>query len=245
MYEAVQARPDGESTVSRLARTAADCGFEGIIVRNHGDSDHDTDLDRIRAACEVDVVDGVEVRAEDPSRASGFVGNYRDDRTIVCVHGGTERLNRFAVEQPVVDVLAHPMVDDGDFNHVLAKAAVENGVRVEFDLSRVLRAEGGRRVRAIRGLRKLRDLVTAYDVPFVVTAGSDSHLQLRAPRELVAVGEVVGFTGDEIERGLTEWQRLADRNRERKSESLVEPGVRVGSYEETGGEGPRTDGENE
>jgi len=235
MYEAVHARPDGTSTVSRLARTAREYGFSGLVVRNHGDSRHDADLERVRDNYDVDVVDGIEVRTDDPSRASGYVGNYRTDRTVVCVHGDSERMNRFAVEQPAVDVLAHPM-DGGDFNHVLAKEAARNGVRVEFSLARVLRVEGGRRVRAVQDLRKLRELVDHYDVPFVVTADARSHLHLRAPRELRAVGEAVGFTASQIDEGLAEWGRLADRNRERQSESFVEPGVWRGTREGSGGD---------
>jgi ribonuclease P/MRP protein subunit RPP1 len=233
MYEAVHARPDGESTVSRLALTAAEHGFDGLVVRNHGDADHDADLGRLREAFDIDIVDGVEVRADDPSRASGYVGNYRPDRTVVCVHGGTERLNRFAVEQPAVDVLAHPMRGDGDFNHVLAKEAKRNGVRIEFSLARVLRSQGGRRVQAIGDLRKLREIVDHYDTPYVVTGDSRSHLQLRAPRELRAVGEAIGFDADGIEAGLEEWGNLAARNRERQSDAYVEPGVR---RESAGGE---------
>jgi len=53
MYEAVHVRPDREaneradgnepgntdgSTVARIALTASEYGFEGIVVRNHGDS---------------------------------------------------------------------------------------------------------------------------------------------------------------------------------------------------------------
>jgi ribonuclease P/MRP protein subunit RPP1 len=224
MYEAVQAWPDGESTVARMVRTAERYGFSGVVVRNHGDADRD-DLDRIREGTPLDVVDGVEVRAEDPSRASGFVGNYRPDRTIVCVHGGTERLNRFAVEQAAVDVLAHPMAGDGDFNHVLAKAAAENGVRVEFSLHQVLRAQGGRRVQAVGDLRKLKELVAQSDVPYVVSGGPTSHLHLRAPRELKAVGDSIGLGAEWIETGLAEWGRLAARNRDRQSDAFVEPGV--------------------
>jgi ribonuclease P/MRP protein subunit RPP1 len=232
MYEAVHARPDGDSTVARYARTAAEYGFDGVVVRNHGDAVADYDAARIAEAYDVDVVDGVEVRASDPSRASGFVGNHRDRRTIVAVHGGSVSLNRFAVEQPAVDVLAHPMADDGDFNHVLAKAAADNGVRVEFSLRRVLRAEGGRRVQALQDLRKLRELVEHYDVPYVVSADPTSHLHLRAPRELRALGEVIGFSDDQIASGLAEWGRLADRNRERQSDAFVEPGVWRGSRRE-------------
>ena len=220
------ARPDGESTVARLALTAAEYGYEGLVVRNHGDADHDADLDAVAEEYDLDVVDAVEVRAEDPSRASGYVGNYRPDRTLVCVHGGSVELNRFAVEQPAVDVLAHPM-DGGDFNHVLAKAAAENSVHVEFALGRVLRSQGGTRVQTLQDLRKLRELVAAFDVPYVVSTDATSHLHLRAPRELRALGEVVGFDPDQIAAGLRAWGDLAGRNRQRQSEAYVEPGVRV------------------
>lgn len=229
MYEAVHAYPGGESTVARMAATAAGMGYSGVVVRNHGDELPEYDPDRIVAEYGIDVVAGVEVRAESAARASGFVGNHRDSKTIVAVHGGD--LNRFAVEQAAVDVLAHPM-DGGDFNHVLAKAATENGVRIEFNLAPVLREDGGPRVQAIGDLRKLREIVERYDTPYVVSADPRSHLQVRAPRELRAVGEAIGFDADQIDRGLREWGRLAERNRERAREEYVEPGVRRGRYDE-------------
>ena len=225
-YEAVHARPDGDSTVARMALTASEYGFDGVVVRNHGDALADYDPEAISDAYDVDVVPGVEVRADDPSQASGFVGNHRPDTVVVAVHGGTVAMNRFAVEQAAVDVLAHPMRDDGDFNHVLAKEAAENGVRVEFSFRDLLDSTGGRRVRRVQSMKKLRELVEYYDVPYVVSADPASHLELRAPRELVALGEAVGFTAEQIETGLEEWRRIATRNRERLSDSFLEPGVR-------------------
>lgn len=225
MYEAVHAHPDGESTAARMALTASEAGFEGIVVRNHGDSPASYDPASISEQYDVDVVTGVEIRASDPSRASGFVGSHRETVTIVAVHGVNPAINRFAVEQPAVDVLAHPMSGEGEFNHVLARAAAENGVRVELSLAPVLREQGGSRVRALRDLRKLCELVEQYDAPYVVSADPTSHLQVRAPRELRAVGEAAGMSDEQIERGLREWGTLASRNRERGSEEFVEPGV--------------------
>ena len=232
MYEAVHAHPDGQSTVARLAKTAADYGFEGVVVRNHADARAEYDPERIRDEYGIDVVEGVEIRTDDRQSASGAVGNYRTTETIVAVHGGTNAMNRFAVEQAKVDVLAHPMAGDGDINHVLVKAAVENGVRLEFDLSGILRQSGGRRVRALQSLRKLREIVDHYDAPYVVSAEPTSHLEVRAPRELKALGEELGFTREFIEDGLAEWGRLAERNRHIHSESFIEPGVERGKYEE-------------
>jgi len=260
MYEAVHAYPDGEATVARHAETAARYGYDGIVVRTRdalspavsendsggtgsdgADSDgsdgHESpvrDPAAIREEYGVDVVDAVEIDADDPTSASGAVGNYRSDRTVVCVVGGDDALNRFAVEQERVDVLVRPMAGGGDVNHVLAKAARDNGVHVEFDFGPALRATGGKRVRALADLRKLREIVSHYDAPYVVSANARSHLQLRAPRELVAVGEAVGFDAEAVREGLRGWGEIAERNRERRSEGFIEPGVRRGRYEEDG-----------
>lgn len=229
MYEGVHAYPDGEATVARLAKTAADYGYDGVVVRNHGDSRADYDAEAIGDEYGIDIAAGIEIRTDDASQASGLVGNYRSKVDVVCVHGGA--LNRFAVEQPKVDVLAHPM-RDGDVNHVLAKAAAANGVHVEFNFGRVLRENGGPRVQAIQGLRKLRELIAQYDVPYVVSVDPHSHLHLRGPRELYAIGKTVGFDREAIEAGLHAWGDLVERNRTRRSESFIEPGVRIDEHEE-------------
>lgn len=232
MYEAVHAYPDGEATAARHAREAADLGYEGVVVRNHGDAPAEYDPRAVAEEFGVDVVRGIEVRTDDRSQAAGLVNRFREETTLVCVHGGNSSINRYAVEDPKVDVLAHPMRGEGDVNHVLARAAAENGVRLEFSLADILRTDGGPRVGAISGLRKLRELVEAYDAPFVVSADPISSLDWRSPRDLVAVGEVVGFEGETVREGLREWGRLAARNRERASESFIEPEVRRGRYEE-------------
>ncbi|AFZ74752.1 RNase P subunit p30 family protein [Natronobacterium gregoryi] len=232
MYEAVHAHPDGASTVARLAKTATDYGFEGVVVRNRSDARADYDAAEIREAYGVDVVEGIEIRADDPQQASGAVGNHRTDETIVTVSGGTPALNRFAVENEKVDVLAHPMTGEGDVNHVVAKAADKNGVRLEFDLSGVLRTHGGRRVRTVQSLQKLYEIVDYYDTPYVVSATPTSHLECRSPRELAAVGAEIGLSEQFVEDGLAEWGRLAERNRRIQSEEFIEPGVERGRYEE-------------
>lgn len=232
MYEAVHVGPDGGS-VDQLVGTAADYGFEGVVLRTRSDSPA-VDTEALGDKHEIDVVDGVEVRAGSSGEAGGRVGALREGWTIVAVRGGTDAMNRFAVETPEVDVLADPMAGDGDFNHVLAKAAVENGVRVEFSLAPVLRESGGRRVQALQSLRKLREIVGYYDAPYVVSADPTSRFELRAPRELAAVGEAIGFDREAIEEGLAEWGRLAQRNRAIDSDSFIEPGVQRGRYDEDG-----------
>jgi ribonuclease P/MRP protein subunit RPP1 len=234
MYEGVHAHPDGEhaATVARHALTASDLGYEGVVVRNHGDAPAEYDASAVGDEYDVDVVDAVEIRTDDRSQAAGLVKRFREEYTLVCVHGQSPSLNRLAVETVEVDVLAHPMRGDGDVNHVLARAARDNGVRLEFDFGPVFRESGGTRVRAIQRLRKLHDMVTQYDAPYVVTAGVESHLDWRHPRDLAAVPATFGFDPEWVRDGLREWGRLAARNRDRAGDSFIEPGVRRGRYEE-------------
>lgn len=224
MYEAVTAYPAGDATLSRFATTADRYGYDGI-VRRRGEAG--ASLDTIREEIGIDVVDGLEIDTSDPSVLAGTLGTERADRTLVLVRGGDNRINRQAVEDPRVDVLSAPMRTGGDVNHVLAAAARRNGVRIEFDLGPILRRTGGARVRAVSRLRKLREVVFDADAPFVVSGEPRSHLGLRAPRDLVAVGELVGFPAEQLKEGLAEWGRLADRNRHRASDSVVEPGVEI------------------
>lgn len=228
-YEAVHAHPDGEATSARLATTAAEYGFAGVVIRTR---EAEYDAATLSETNGIDVVRGVEVVADGPETASGAVGNFRPDYELLAVRGGSPSLNRFAVEQDRVDVLSRPFAKRGDVNHVLVKAAAENGVRLEVDLGPVLRSGGGRRVRHLQKLRKLRELVGEFDAPFVVSATPESHLELRAPRELVAVGERIGFDAEAVRAGLREWGEIAARNRERLSDAHVAEGVKRGRYDE-------------
>ncbi|PSP71928.1 ribonuclease P [Halobacteriales archaeon QS_3_64_16] len=234
-YEAVSAHSDSRSTAARLALTAREQGYGGIVLR--ADPNEGTRLDsaspaEIADAYGIDVVESVEIRTDSPGSASGALGEHRSEHTLVILAGGTEEMNRFAAEEPRVDVLARPMARRGDVDHVIARAAARNGVRIEFDFSSVLRTSGGQRVRALADLRKLRELVEKYDVPYVMSAGAGSHLELRAPRELAAVGEAIGFSLEAVLEGLREWGRLAARNRDLQGGSFIEPGVRVGKHDE-------------
>ncbi|MFB6091395.1 MAG: RNase P subunit p30 family protein [Haloquadratum sp.] len=236
MYEAVHAHPDGDSTAARLATTAERYGYEGVIARTGA-------LDgEVRETSPVDVVDAAEIVAPDPQHASGAVGNARSNHAVVLVCGGTDALNRFAVEQPRVDVLARPFegaTDDGegpsgggDLNHVLAKAARDNDVRIEVNLAPVLRDRGGHRVRHLDKLRRLKRLLEDYDAPYVVSANPRSHLHLRAHREIAALGAEIGLGAEWTRAGLDAWGRLVAENRKRLSESFIAPGVERGRYEE-------------
>lgn len=230
MFEAVVPRPIGGSTTARYAVTAHRYGFDGIVVRERPGPVAGPDPSTVADRYGLEVVPAVELRPDGPGAASASLGAVPDDGSLLLLRGGSDRLNRFAVEHDRVDVLGAPLSGDGGFNHVLAREAARNGVRVEIDLGPALRRRGGARVREIARLRDLHRVVDRYDAPYVVSAGPTDHLELRAPRELIALGEVLGFEPEELRAGLAEWGRLAARNRDRRSDGFVEPGVRRGRH---------------
>jgi ribonuclease P/MRP protein subunit RPP1 len=77
-------------------------------------------------------------------------------------------------------------------------------------------------------------LIEAYDAPYVVSGAPTDHLQLRAPRDLLAVGELVGFDADWLGAGLDEWGRLAALNRKRLAGEQPDAGVWLGPDEGEG-----------
>ncbi|MFB6086571.1 MAG: RNase P subunit p30 family protein [Halodesulfurarchaeum sp.] len=227
MYEAVHVEAGGETTPGRFALTVSRAGFDGMVVRNRQSAMVEVEADPLAERYGIDVVRGIEIAAREKARASGTIGNRRPEAEILLLRGRDPELNRFAVESPRVDVLADPMGGEGDVNHVIAEAAARNEVALEVDLGPVLRETGGTRVRAIKRLRKLRDLIEDADAPFVVSGSPRTHLEVRGPRELLAVGAEIGFDRGQVRDGLAAWGRIVDRTRARRDPSRVAPGVRI------------------
>jgi len=236
MYEAVSVGNECQTTLTRYATTASRFGFDGVVARqpaSEAPAEHSLSAERLHCweQYSIDVVDAVEFRTTAISTIRRKLDDVRESSTLVVVRGGSPERNRFAVEEPRVDVLSAPMETEGEFNHVLAKAATRNAVHVECDLAPVLRCSGGTRVRALQDLQKLWEILAQYDTPFVVSGSPQSHLELRAPRELQAVGQKAGIDSESILKGLEAWGELAARNRERHSESFIAPGVERTRYE--------------
>lgn len=233
MYATI--RTGDPSRVTRATEVAAGMGFDGLVVRiPHTEYPLEiADRASERTPEDFAVVPAIEIDPASPEAASGLVGTYREQCDLLVLRGGTPAVNRFAVEHSKVDVLAAPMADRGDINHVLARSAADNAVCLEYTLRPVIRNHGGGRVRSLQGLRKLHELRQAAEAPFVVTAGARTPRDLRAHRELRALGEVIDIGAETVMQGLRKWERIVKHNRRRRSDRFIEPGVSRGPYEDS------------
>ena len=131
----VHAIPDGENTVAEMASLARYFGYSGIALANHSDK-----FSSIKACPELqsegfEIFRGIELVEENPSKLQGLIGKFRQSVDVLIVHGGSENVNRAALENPRVDILNHPAFDrSSGLNQVLAKAAAENGVAIGLTL---------------------------------------------------------------------------------------------------------------
>ncbi len=210
----VHAVPDGENSVEQLAALARHLGYSGIALANHSDKLPQS-RSMLPSTREFEVFNGIELVEENPSKLHGLIGKFRKSVDVLIVHGGSETINRAALENPRVDILNHPAFDKSSgLNQVLAKAAAENDVSIGLTLRSFLHSRGPRRVRLLSDLRANLDLARKYDVSLVLSSGAMSCFDLRSPMETLALAEVCGFEENEALEAMTiEPQRIIFRNR--------------------------------
>ncbi|MDK2833328.1 MAG: ribonuclease protein subunit [Methanolobus sp.] len=193
--------PESANVVREFVTVAKRLGYSGIAITNPDTVKQQVSCGRIDG---LEVLSGVEIRTDNPSKLHGMISKYRDKVDVVAVSGGSEGINRAAVENPGVDVLVNLGIgQDNGFNQVLAKEASENHVAISFDLGILIHSRGGSRVQALANSRKNLQLVRKYDVPFILTGNARSCFDMRAPRELAALATLFGMSAEEAMAGLT------------------------------------------
>ncbi len=222
----VHAVPDGENTVEQLAALARHLGYNGLAVANHSDK-----LSQSRPVLpstgEFEIFSGIELAEENPSKLHGLIGKFRKSVDVLIVHGGSEAVNRAALENSRVDILNHPAFDKSSgLNQVLAKAAAENNVAIGLTLRPLLYSRGPRRVRLLSDLRANLDLARKYDVSLVLSSDAMSCFDLRSPMETLALAEICGLEEDEALEALTTVpEKIISRNRPRPG--YIREGIEV------------------
>jgi len=235
-YECVRAMPESSASASRLALTARQLGYSGIIICNR-------DTARIfmpqaaRKIKGIEVIIGAEIgrSADCPpghSIAAGSfnaralksrIGSLRQKYHFLMVSGRSDEIMRAASEDPNVDVLMHPCESRRPLTIAAARAARQNYVAIGIDLSPMMQLRGSPRARWLSSLHQTLDLARKFRLSLVITAGAASHLDLRSPRDLLALAEIAGFEPDEAKEALDLPGRIVKDN----SRNWLSPGVEL------------------
>lgn len=210
----VHAVPDGDDTIEEIASLARHFGYSGIVLANH--SDKLPDKKPVLPSTEgFEVFRGIELVEENPSKLHGLIGKLRNSTDVLIVHGGSEAVNRAALENSRVDILNHPAFDKSSgLNQVLAKSAAENGVAIGITLRPLLHSRGSRRIRMLSDLKANLELIRKYEVSLVLCSDAMSRFDLRSPLEALAFAEVCGLEENEaLDAISTVPERILKKNR--------------------------------
>jgi ribonuclease P/MRP protein subunit RPP1 len=221
-YECLNAYPEGSASASRLALTAKRLGYQGIIICNQEPQKlfRPEATDRVKG---IEVAFGAEVAALNAKALKSRISALRARYPFLVVRGTTEEIIKVASEDPNVDLLLHPCDGRRPLGIATARSARLNQVSIGFDLRPLLHLCGSPRARWLEAFRRNLLFARKFDLCPVITLGARSHLDLRSPRDLMALAEVAGFEPDEAREALSLPGKLLELNR-RKWQS---PGVEL------------------
>lgn len=221
-YEFVRVFPEGAASASRMALTAKGLGYQGIIICNQEPNKifMPQAADRIKG---IEVTIGTEVAAQGSKALKNRIFALRTRYPFLVVRGDTVGTIRMASEDPNVDLLMHPCNVRRPLGIATARAAKLNQISIGFDLSPMLHLRGSQRARWLEAVRRNLLLVRKFELCPVITANANSHLDLRSPRDLVAMAQVAGFEQDEAREALCRPAKLLALNRRK----WVAPGVEL------------------
>lgn len=222
-YECVHALPEGSSSASRMALVARRLGYQGIIVANCNDSGNIFNFEAARKVRDIEVVRGADVLARDRKGLHNRVTSLRRRVPFLAVQGVSDMIVRAACEDPNVDVLIQHPEGRGNLGIAAARSAKQNQVAWGFDLSPMIRLRGGQRSRWMSIFRRNLVLARKFRIPMMITARPMSHLDLRAPREMIALAGLAGMEMAEARAALEYPGRLLELNRR----TWVSPGVEL------------------
>jgi ribonuclease P/MRP protein subunit RPP1 len=212
--ECLKAYPEGSASASRMALTAKGLGYHSLIICN-AEPQKIFRPDAAAALKGVSVIVGAEVTAVNPRVLKSRVSAMRARFPFLMVWGGTDEMIKAASEDPNVDLLIHPCAYDirRSLSIATARAAKLNQVAIGFDLGALAHLRGSSRARWLEAARRNLQVARKFELSLVITAAARSHLDLKSPRDLIALAQVAGFESEEAAEALKLPEKLVERNK--------------------------------
>jgi len=205
-----KALPEGSDSASRQALTARDLGYKGIIICNCEPS-RIFKADAARQIKGFDVEFGAEIEASNARALHSRISAWRPTYPILSVEASSDEIIHAACESPHVDALI--LCIDSRLSIAAARAAGESQVAIGFDLSPFFRLRASSRARWLEAFGRNLELARKFGLSMILTCMARSRLDLRGPKEILAMAEVAGFEPAEAEEAMLLPERIVQENR--------------------------------
>jgi ribonuclease P/MRP protein subunit RPP1 len=169
---------------------------------------------------------GLEIQAK-PNQISHLAKSLRRQYELILVRGGSEELNRAALETAEVDMLIHPGLENGEpgVNHILARLGARNNVAICFDFWDIVQSYKKTRSNLLSSMMETARFVRKYKCPFVLSSGAMNEWDMRGASELIAFGKFLGFDERQCKRALD--GGILRENRRRLAGKWIMPGAEI------------------
>ncbi len=222
----------GVDSVENVVKYAEKLGLDTIVVLDRFDSldvlgEIKKDVKAVKS--DVNVLVGLEIKAENTGDLNRQINRFRDNVDILAVHGGDFEVNRNAVENPRVDILTHPELKrkDSGMDHVMMKLAAENNVAVELNFREYLHSYRKIRSFVLSHMRRNVMLARKYGAHVIVASGAESVWDMRAGRELASLAYMCGFDRERAVKTVSEVPAFIVKRTAEVKDYTLKNGVKV------------------
>jgi len=213
-------------------KTLADYGFCGavVVVPFEGIEKLREKIEEIKKDdAELDVLVAAKV-VKDVVKSARKAIEYAD---LIYAAAGVREHNRQVSECWEVDLLLDAgWQSDTDqksgIDYVSAKNMAEKNIHLEVNVGNLISTYGGRRTQLINKILKSITLAKKAGAPISLSSGAGNPWGVRAPKDLMSVGESLGLTRGEAKKAVgANPCSLVERARDRADPDVILSGLRV------------------
>ena len=187
----------GTSSIKELAEFAKKLGYAGIAICDNFQGfeklrQQKAEIEQIK---DIQILLGVEIQPRTKEELKQLVEQVRPEVSVLCVHGGDYQINRAACEDSRVDILAHPELGriDNGLDEACLNAAAKNSVAIQINFREILYSYRKPRSYIFGHIATNIRLCTELNAPLIICSGAQSIWDMRDPRELIAIANVLGL----------------------------------------------------
>ena len=188
----------GENTIEQIVEFAKKLGYSGIAI-----CDYYQGLEKLNELknkiseiqTDLEIYPGVNIQAKDVSELKEIISKVREKVMLVIVSGGDYLINRAACEDPRVDILAHPELGrpDSGLDEPCLELATQNNVAIQINFREILYTFRKPRSYVFNHIEKNIRLCDHFRTPMIICSGAQSVWDMRSPRELISIANVLGL----------------------------------------------------
>ncbi|MGQ4833483.1 MAG: RNase P subunit p30 family protein [Candidatus Asgardarchaeia archaeon] len=169
------------------------------------------------------------IKSETITELKDLLKKVRFKVDLISVYPTTRKVAAFSARDHRVDILCFDHENFKLFSDSVAKLALDNEKIVEINIGDIIRTNHGiARVSKMGKIRAIAQRALRYKLPIILTVTPTSLYDIRSPREVMYLGELVDIPSEEIIKGNGEiiLGRIMLNRKKRKGEYIL-PGVRI------------------